>query len=987
MRITSTYRLAKPYSKQRHTNHFMLKYLVALFLIFTGVSMSAQCGFPSDGDGGSCPNATLVCSNELQGMTGTLPLPFAIDPQSFNDVCTTGGSIDNPIWLAFVPCQADVEIEICPSNCTTSTTFIGMHGGIYNSCDSPDNALACRLVGTTDCYSLSSVGFVPGQTYYLLLDGYGASVCDYTINVIKGLAESEFTLIQDPLTNEITQTPETTCNPANQTYTYSIPECEVEATGCNFPDLNIFNLACYEWTFTPNTVTFLGDPTDPEISVIFDQPGKYTIEVERILHPYIEKCSTGDCNDPLSICVDIQFLDTINNGTTFICPGEFANICGDLIGLPGVYECIDTLNCIITIDTLSFGTNEMQNLGNIFLCGDECFILEEVEYCDRISYNVASNVDCNLSYQFEIKDLEISITEPDEYPTLDCNLNSEFVIQVVNTNYSNELSYEYKDENGIIISTDIFVNVTEPGTYTFYAFSEPFKSTCIDSIVFMISQDTSVIEISLQADTLTCDDREALLTISSTDVIESFKWVGPGIQNGSSTDAFADLPGQYIVNAIGENGCESIDTIEVIEILLPAEIDIDWNDLDCQTAQSALKYLSDITIDSVLWTGPMGFVDTSQNPIVTEIGKYTLHVFGSNGCDYAQVFEILGNFRDPVYETIQAEEWGCLTQTLEIDVEYSDTSDFDFIWSSTNGIIEDGINEEIVTVGSVGIYYVEITDNSTGCSIVDSIEVLANEAIPTDVVIDSASPICFNINDGMIQIGEVTGGEEPYTYMLNDQIITNTLIEDLSPAEYEITIQDDNGCELKRIVTIQQPNELFADMIGPDEANFEDNVILISDVDPMFIIDIINWYNSEGELLASGPDFSFILLETTTIIMEVIDSKGCTVIKTRTISLDEDFDYFLPNTFTPNQDGINDFFTIYPQDLPGKIETFLLFDRWGNKVFEATNIDYSEIRQGNWGWDGKQNGVNVSQGVYVFYAKVETLGIPKELKGSVTLVR
>lgn len=57
---------------------------------------------------------------------------------------------------------------------------------------------------------------------------------------------------------------------------------------------------------------------------------------------------------------------------------------------------------------------------------------------------------------------------------------------------------------------------------------------------------------------------------------------------------------------------------------------------------------------------------------------------------------------------------------------------------------------------------------------------------------------------------------------------------------------------------------------------------------------------------------------------------------------------FLPNTFTPNGDGQNDYF--FPQGTGvGKIKSFIVYNRWGQKVFEKTGMDVNSREQG---WDG-----------------------------------
>ena len=104
------------------------------------------------------------------------------------------------------------------------------------------------------------------------------------------------------------------------------------------------------------------------------------------------------------------------------------------------------------------------------------------------------------------------------------------------------------------------------------------------------------------------------------------------------------------------------------------------------------------------------------------------------------------------------------------------------------------------------------------------------------------------------------------------------------------------------------------------------------------IISEINWYNQENELIGTGENLSFTLLENDIITLEVIDENGCIVVRTIPIVLDEDFDYYLPTAFTPNQDGVNDYFGFFSQDLPGEIKEFKIYDRWGSKVYQIDNV-------------------------------------------------
>jgi gliding motility-associated-like protein len=90
----------------------------------------------------------------------------------------------------------------------------------------------------------------------------------------------------------------------------------------------------------------------------------------------------------------------------------------------------------------------------------------------------------------------------------------------------------------------------------------------------------------------------------------------------------------------------------------------------------------------------------------------------------------------------------------------------------------------------------------------------------------------------------------------------------------------------------------------------------------------------------------------------------------------------IPNVFTPNGDGINDFF--FPRSLLASGLTSFkmnIYNRWGQQIFESTSLDGS-------GWDGRLNGVQQPSGVYVYTIDVTFKDGQKENhKGNVTLMR
>jgi gliding motility-associated-like protein len=114
------------------------------------------------------------------------------------------------------------------------------------------------------------------------------------------------------------------------------------------------------------------------------------------------------------------------------------------------------------------------------------------------------------------------------------------------------------------------------------------------------------------------------------------------------------------------------------------------------------------------------------------------------------------------------------------------------------------------------------------------------------------------------------------------------------------------------------------------------------------------------------------------IALVVRDARGCADTIVKTVQVQEDFLVFVPNSFTPNDDGLNE--TFIPVLKGVKFFRFSIFDRWGEKIFETQSPDQ--------GWDGTYKDQQCKQDIYVWKMTVSSKnGQNKELQGNVTLHR
>ena len=107
---------------------------------------------------------------------------------------------------------------------------------------------------------------------------------------------------------------------------------------------------------------------------------------------------------------------------------------------------------------------------------------------------------------------------------------------------------------------------------------------------------------------------------------------------------------------------------------------------------------------------------------------------------------------------------------------------------------------------------------------------------------------------------------------------------------------------------------------------------------------------------------------------------GCT--DTDSLLVNKDCYVDIPNSFTPNGDGMNDFF-LPRQFLSRSLNSFKLsiFNRWGQIIYESSTLNGR-------GWDGKFNDKDQPVGVYVYIIDVSfDNGVKEHYTGNVTLLR
>ena len=140
-------------------------------------------------------------------------------------------------------------------------------------------------------------------------------------------------------------------------------------------------------------------------------------------------------------------------------------------------------------------------------------------------------------------------------------------------------------------------------------------------------------------------------------------------------------------------------------------------------------------------------------------------------------------------------------------------------------------------------------------------------------------------------------------------------------------------------------------------------------------VDTANEYFFRGETFRMGP-YSFRTPVSTQV--SLVSSLQCDSLVHLNL---QEYDLYIPNAFSPNDDGVNDVFTVYGRDDLIELESIHIFDRWGDRVFEGTKGQSME-------WNGTSLQGSVDGGIYAYQVEVILHdGKRKTLSGDVLLIR
>ena len=285
-----------------------------------------------------------------------------------------------------------------------------------------------------------------------------------------------------------------------------------------------------------------------------------------------------------------------------------------------------------------------------------------------------------------------------------------------------------------------------------------------------------------------------------------------------------------------------------------------------------------------------------------------------------------------------------------------------------------------------GSYRARVIDQ-IGCTVESSVSLEAPPPIETNAqgilegCQDSAIPL--------IRIHDLSGGTGNYFYTFNDgpfAPIEGAPVE-LGPLDstgmYKLTIRDENLCSINLEVMIQDSESLSMDL-GPDQyIQLGDSVLLeaTTNFDPTEW----EWLSATG---INQPDnwITYVApTESTRYELSLTSESGCQIRDEIFIVVDTRVPVYLPNAFSPNNDGVNDFFTVFANEFIQQIALLEVYDRWGNQLFFRSDFPPNDPQ---FGWDGRAGGKQASAATYFWRVEI-SLKTGKKIHqtGEINLIR
>jgi len=408
--------------------------------------------------------------------------------------------------------------------------------------------------------------------------------------------------------------------------------------------------------------------------------------------------------------------------------------------------------------------------------------------------------------------------------------------------------------------------------------------------------------------------------------------------------------------------------------------------------------------------------------------SYTLLVnnFSETGRGFSIEFGGTGTFQGPEPDFVPIP----VGDTLACDklVNYNDLSipgpDPIIAWSwnfgeGANPQTSNQQNPDPVSYDSFGEKSAILTvETSRGCLVTTIIDVRVGACCedfdPPILETNIEAALCPGEEEAVISYEVNVGGSEEFTYNVSpvnppNIFLPNPSISGLGAGEYTVIVQDIKGCRDTNVVNIEEFPPVFVNAGMDIELDLGAQDVLSATVDPPGSPVSYEWVSDSNpatsECLNPGLDcvgsdtldcFDPVVTAqgTQTFTVIITDENGCTSSDQVVVTTNVIRPIYAPTIIGDAPGNRNDIFRLGFGSQVKLVREFHIFDRWGNIIFTADDIELDSNNEMSVGWDGRFGDQSssrtnfVNPGVYVWYAKILFIdGVILPYAGDVTVIR
>lgn len=458
-------------------------------------------------------------------------------------------------------------------------------------------------------------------------------------------------------------------------------------------------------------------------------------------------------------------------------------------------------------------------------------------------------------------------------------------------------------------------------------------------------------------DITVCNGTAATLTAALTGT--TYTWLPPAINN-STINVTPAATTTYFLKVTDINGCKNYDTVTVFVNQLPIA-NAGPDSYICGGMTSTLTATGGL---SYLWTpGNLTNQTISVSPIITS--NYSVEVTDINGCKNTDMVTV--NITSLPVADFLLPDTICESSPLSF-VNTSTTSIGSIVasqWTFGDGSLDDNSSNPIHSYATEGNYFVQLLIiNSIGCR--DSI--LKPISVNPNPIIDfTGENVCLNELVHFDDLSVIVPGTlSSWTWNFGDghiESVQNPVHPYKEAGLYDImlTVMSDLGCVKTGI------KENFIEVHDLPKAEFNYHPESVSILNP--VVEFTDqssggnaWEWNFGDGIGTSnlvnPSYTYSDTGSFLIQLKLTNNFGCVDTQNVRLIVDPYTTLYIPNSFTPNEDGLNDVFM--PVGL-GLIDfKMIIFDRWGAELFITNSLLQ--------GWNGKFQGTNefCMQDAYVY---------------------